>query len=437
MTLRSWLRLLAALAALAAAATGLASAQEGGTPPGTCAPDARQDSGAIYRICMPPAERYNGDLVIWAHGYQAFNEPLGIPEEQLCGVLQGSSICINDLANLLGFGFATTSYSRTGLAVLEGLADVVDLVDIYTRKHGQPDHVYLVGASEGGLVTVLGIERYPQVFDGGLAMCGPIGDFNIQPTYYGDFRVVFDYFFPGLIPGSATDIPPSLIQGWDSQWENVILPAVSDPANARTVRQLLRVTGAPFQRGDPNTILETIHDALWYSVFATDDAIAQLGGQPFDNTSRRYRGSGDDADLNDKVQRVSASPLALDTIEAFYQTSGELDNPVVTLHTTKDQQVPYEHEILYRRKVRDTGNRDLLKSFRIRRYGHCSIKTAEALLGFALLVKQVSNQPLEGVNSTLQSASDRQEWIEGVKDLNLPVAESDPAAQRRSPSKRR
>lgn len=29
-----------------------------------CDPDTRQESGAIYRICMPPAERYNNQLVI-------------------------------------------------------------------------------------------------------------------------------------------------------------------------------------------------------------------------------------------------------------------------------------------------------------------------------------------------------------------------------------
>ena len=77
-----------------------------------CEPDGTQTSGSIYRICMPPAGQYNGMLVIWAHGFQDAGTPVQIPEDQLC--LDG--ICIPDIVNGLGFGFATNSYSKTGLA---------------------------------------------------------------------------------------------------------------------------------------------------------------------------------------------------------------------------------------------------------------------------------------------------------------------------------
>ena len=31
-------------------------------------------------------------------------------------------------------------------------------------------------------------------------MCGPVGDFQKQIDYLGDFRVLFDYYFPNIMP---------------------------------------------------------------------------------------------------------------------------------------------------------------------------------------------------------------------------------------------
>ena len=69
--------------------------------------DGYQDSGAVYRICMPPAGNWNGDLLVYAHGYVAFNRPVEIPEDQM--VVPGTSLTIDQVANTLGYGFATTS----------------------------------------------------------------------------------------------------------------------------------------------------------------------------------------------------------------------------------------------------------------------------------------------------------------------------------------
>ncbi len=99
----------------------------------TCDPDGVQSSGSIYRICMPAPDAYNGILVIWAHGFQDAGTPVQIPEDQLCI----GDFCIPEVVNGLGFGFATNSYSKTGLAVVEGRADILDLVDIYTAQKGR------------------------------------------------------------------------------------------------------------------------------------------------------------------------------------------------------------------------------------------------------------------------------------------------------------
>ena len=360
-------------------------------PLSTCEPDGVQQSGAIYRICMPSPSRWNGDLVIFAHGYVAFNEPFGIPEDQVCS---SDGLCLPTLINALGYAFATTSYSENGLAVLPGVQDVVDLVDVFADTHGAPGHVFLTGASEGGIVTALAIEQYPDVFDGGLAACGPIGDWHKQIAYFGDFRVLFEYFFPGILPPSVTDVPMELIDDWDDVWENTVKPVVFDPMNQDKLAQLLKTAKTPFDKNDPATIELSVHDALWYWVFATNDAAGKLGGQPFDNVGRRYRGSHNDSALNAAVIRVAADQAAVDEIEANYQTTGDLEVPLVTLHTTKDQQVPYMHEPLYNMKVRDAGDTALHTNIPVYRYGHCNFKPFDVIRAFSVLVNKATGMPV-------------------------------------------
>ncbi len=369
-------------------------------PISTCEPDGIQSTGAIYRICMPPPSRWNGDLVIFAHGYVAFNEPFGIPEDQVCSP---DGLCLPTLINALGFAFATTSYSTNGLAVLPGVLDVVDLVDVFSDAHGAPGRVYLTGASEGGIVTALAAEQYPDVFDGGLAACGPIGDWHMQISYFGDFRVLFEYFFPGLLPPSVTGVPADLIENWDDVWENTIKPTVFDPMNADKLNQLLKTAKAPFVKNDPASIELTVHDALWYWVFATNDATDKLGGQPFDNVGKRYRGSKNDVALNAAVIRVAADQAAVDEIQANYQTTGDLEIPLVTLHTILDQQVPYMHEPLYRQKVMAAGDAALHANIPVFRYGHCNFKPLDVVVSFVILVGKVTGMEMD-MNAALARA---------------------------------
>jgi pimeloyl-ACP methyl ester carboxylesterase len=343
---------------------------------------------ARIQICVPPA--WNGDLVVFAHGYVA---PTGgdpaIPLDQL-ELPDGTSI--PRIVTGLGFAFATTSYSDDGLAVLPGVQDVTDLVDYFKAENPAPDHVYLVGASEGGLVTTLAVEQAPNVFSGGLATCGPVGDFRRQIDYWGDFRVLFDYFFPGVIPGDVLSVPDDVRKKWETDYVGAITAALT--ASPARLDKLLRVSRAPFDPNDPESKIETALGILWYNVFATDDARVKLGGgNPYDNSRRLYLGSGNDFWLNLLVNRYYADPRALAEIEDHYQTSGRLEAPLVTLHTTADPIVPYWHEPLY--SVKALANSGLLHTnVPVFRYGHCSFRAEEALVALGLLVLKVEGREL-------------------------------------------
>ena len=367
-------RLITAMGVLAAALMLLPA--PAGTAAGICE-DGVQESGALYRICLPDSN-WNGDLILYAHGYVDPQSPLAIPDDHLP---DGTSI--SEVINALGYAYATSSYSKNGLAVRQGVEDMADLAGIFVETHGEPGRVLIGGASEGGIVTTLSVERRPDAYDGGLAACGPIGSFQKQINYIGDFRAVFDYFFPGVIPGSPIDVPQEVIDNWDAVYVPAIEAAIA--ARPHATEQLLTVTGAPIDPANPATIAETVVGVLWYATHATNDASETLGGQPFDNSHRWYAGSDYDLLLNLRVQRIAAEPAALDEVAAHYGSSGVLSAPLVTLHTTGDQIVPYWHEPRYRLKT--LVNNPLQHSnIRIERYGHCNFTFGEVLQGLVRLL---------------------------------------------------
>lgn len=349
-----------------------------------------QDSGAKYMICLPDGWEGGHDLLMYAHGYVAPDRPVEIPMDQM--VLNGTSI--SDTVTTLGYAFATTSYATNGLAVRPAISDLLDLVNIFTSTWDTPHHIYLVGVSEGGLITTLSVEEHPEIYDGGLAMCGPYGDFSYQINHFGDFRVVFDYFFPSLMPGSPVTIPSSLVADWKSGYfSDTIKPAVEATENVTLVTELLRVTDVSPYGYLPPTSTSAIREVLQYNVFATEDGKTKLGGLPFDNRYRRYTGSSDDDALNAAVDRFAADEVALEAMSEHYRTTGKLTVPLVTLHTTGDPVVPYWHAVRYRGKTIAADNIALHRHITVEGHGHCAFSVGDIIPAFLNLVDMVENPP--------------------------------------------
>ncbi len=383
-----------------------------------CDTDGIQTGGSLYRICMPPSDQYNGRLVIFAHGFQDAGTPIGIPEDQLCVADQ----CFADIVNDLGFGFATNSYSKTGLAVRQGMDDILDLVDIFTASKGAPDKVYVTGASEGGVISALLVEQHPDIFAAGLAACGPVGDFPFQINYFGDARATFQYFFPGVIPGDPFQPDQGLIDIWSDYYEAMVKPVVFHPWNRGKLNQWVKVAKLPFDAANYlQTVEISVSDVLRYSVVNLNDAAATLGGFPFDNRARWYRGSNNDLLLNLLVPRADADAAAVTEMTTFYNPSGILQSPLVTLHTRRDQQVPYAHEPRYIAKTLASGS-FLTRHFNIpiNRFEHCNFTIGEALFAFALmLVYDNSLGELIGLNSFLAGA-DLEQFATRARAAALP-----------------
>ncbi len=370
---------------------------------------------AVYRICVP--RWWNGDLVVYAHGYVSPFRPVAIPEEQL----NFGDRSIEDLFTRLGYAFAVTSYAHNGLAIAQGIADVVDLVSVFEGLEGDPGRVYVVGLSEGGAVATLAVERHPETFDGGLATCGPIGSFLAQLAYQGNFRVLFDYFFPGILPPSPIAVPQYVIDNWPA-YEAAVRAVVTDPNRYPQRVQLFRVAGVPVDVNDAQAVSDTAALLLWFNVVGANDTVLRLGGQPFDNTMVWYQGSDDDGRLNALVERFAADPVALQTVAAAYETSGNLGRSLTTLHTTRDPLVPYGHEVLYTGKTAQLGTSDRHRNLPVERFGHCAFTEAEAIYAFGVLVRDVTGSPLPGAEAAFTTPEARTVYRRLVRDSDRAMA---------------
>jgi len=363
---------------LAAQCTSALAAQGSyGIPEGASGP-------AQYVVYMPqPASCYNGAMILFAHGYVPVGAPAGAWQSQLA--LPGGAN-LPALLNSLGFGFAASSFSKDGLAVVQGIQDTKALTNVIHALSIPVARYFVAGASEGGLVAAKSVES-DATYSGGVAVCGPVGDFRKQLDYFDNVRVLFDYFFPGVLttgtPGeSAINIPPALMINWTTVYE----PAVRKAVNANFLATLQLIAAARIPIGlDLRNAGDAIVDALWYNVFATADAQATLGGNPFDNLGTVYNGSFNNTRLNAKVARFAASPTALTSLQQ-YNTSGLLHDPLVTLHNLADPVVPFWQETLYREKAESTGSLRELVQIPAPRFGHCNVTATEAEAALAALL---------------------------------------------------
>jgi hypothetical protein len=121
----------------------------------------------------------------------------------------------------------------------------------------------------------------------------------------------------------------------------------------------------------------------------TQDLIDTTGGMPFDNSFTIYRGSNNDLALNLRVERVHGDAAAKNYVKQFYQTSGHLKVPLITLHNLLDPEVPYQHEAMYFLLTAFNGNGKFLTQIPVASYGHCNFGENDLLTAFGLLVSKI------------------------------------------------
>ncbi len=130
-----------------------ASADTAITLPTYCKYPVNGPSGEKDLICFPPDSiPWNGNFLIFAHGYVPSSPdiPIDIPWDQL---RLSDNSWLFEIPLSQGYAFATTSYHKNGLAIQEGLQDILALSSYIKTNFPETKKILLTGASEGGLIT--------------------------------------------------------------------------------------------------------------------------------------------------------------------------------------------------------------------------------------------------------------------------------------------
>jgi pimeloyl-ACP methyl ester carboxylesterase len=362
--------------ALVASMAGAASAQqhlEGSIGP-----------GSRYSLDLP--EAWNGDLVVYAHG---------IVDPALAVQLPSSQDGFDRIRAALlerGFAVAASSFSENGFALKDATQRTHQLSGLFVAQFGQPRRVLLAGHSLGSMAALQLTETFPTAYDGALVMCGFVGGTPREIEYMATARLAFDYFFPGVIPGSVFVIPGSL----DYRPPSASLPAGS-PLFAAVLNALLAGLAPPYPTiqlaiaaGLPgNGPAEWVNSALnviGFNLRYTRNLLEHTNGHiPFDNLDVVYAHAG----LNAGIGRLQGSPDALAYAARYYTPTADLRVPVQTLHSDRDPVVPVWHEDIYAERAVERGTSDLLQQTRVSAYGHCAFTDAQVLAAFDQLLSRL------------------------------------------------
>ena len=365
-----------------------------GLPPETACHVGVDTNGAFFLIAVPA--NYNNVLVLWNHGYS-----LSPPANLTAGDLGPGQLLLP-----LGFAVAASSYRPDaiglgGWAVADGAEDTENLRQQFVRIFGQPDLTFVVGASEGGLITATVAERFGTDengnlnYNGSLPLCGPLA--GGRRNWYGgfDLRVVYQYYCQNLPRPNETQYPLYFGLAPDNTLTlNDVVARINEctgvlqPPETRTPQQQQNLANILGVTKIPESFLLT---DMSFATFALQELVLVRthGLSPVTNLEVTYSGSDDDDALNGGVFRAGSNPDAVAFLSAAYDPTGNVAMPTLTMHTIGDGLVIVENENAYRETLQEAGTRSLLFQTYINANGHCQFTSSEALTAFDTLLNWV------------------------------------------------
>lgn len=370
--------------------------------------------GGGYQIEIP--DNWNGDLLVWAHGYHDDPTFLWVVPPPL-----------RDWLIENGYAWGASSFTTNGYDVTTGVKDTKTLVKFFQQEFGETDHVYISGESMGGTITAISVEQWPGLYNGGMSTSGSMDPY-LETDLVWDFYVLINALggFEATYP-----IPRNFVSS--GQYQTVLDTLTTDPEMfpfSLNEQGILLKNAIEMRSGGERPIFDQAF--LWAYDFLEDyiGPLIVFSGIDLDPTGVKgvwqdnwetvYQFDMDPAltpeelALNELVFRIERDPqVALpDGIRNVPVPTGKLKNPIISLHGIGDMLVPFSVEQSYAQKAADNGASNLLVVRAIRNFIH--------------------GAPFDFTPEELTTAfSDLVEWVEtGVKpdgdDILDPAVVSDP-----------
>ncbi|MGI9058684.1 MAG: alpha/beta hydrolase family protein [Ktedonobacteraceae bacterium] len=373
-----------------------------------------QLGGAYYTISVP--SNWQGTLVLYSHGYV-------FPGQALLNPAPDAGDALTEAALLQqGYALAGSSYSQNGWALQQAFHDQIALLDFFNATCGHPTRTIAWGHSLGGIITAGLVQLYPDRFVGALPMCGVVAG------GVGTWNQALDsaFAFNVLLAGNALPIvhitDPT---GTYNQAESIVETAQKTPQGKARIALASALADIPGwfdpstpEPGSMDYTTQEQNQFLWESqvdfAFAFEARVeleARAGGNPSWNTGVDYRtqlahsassrevsalykqaGLNLNQDLNTltTTQRIKADPGAVGYLNKYITFNGDLNMPVLTMHTTGDGLVVNQDEQAYASVVDWRGDSNLLRQVFVHRAGHCAFTPAETVTAFQTLIHRLA-----------------------------------------------
>jgi pimeloyl-ACP methyl ester carboxylesterase len=348
-------------------------------------------NGAGWQIEVP--NNWNGDLVLYAHGYAGTGAQLSV---QVPAFIRGYLI-----AN--GYAWAASSYRANGYVPGTGAEDTNDLLKIFkdevrtpAGKKAKLNRVYLYGVSMGGHVVGNMIEKWRNSFAGALPICGVMGDNELFDFFQDQYLLAETLVGNVPIVPTPADYFTNPLMGW--KVTRTLLGA-SFPRMLTAKGTLFKQIIENLSGGD-----RPVFDEGWVGPSGGDFTFnfgSAVAGPGRENVDTIYQFDTDPAlspeerTFNGSIIRIAASTQDRDRNGIFNAAtsspslSAKFKIPVLTMHTLGDLFVPFHMEQVYARRAIEAGTADLLVQRAIRGRAHCEFTAAEVSTAFGNLVNWV------------------------------------------------
>jgi pimeloyl-ACP methyl ester carboxylesterase len=368
--------------------------------------------GANYTIQVP--SNWNGTLVLYSHGYVFTTSPLLNPAPDAGDPLTGAALLQQ------GYALAGSSYSQNGWALQQAFHDQIALLDFFNTTCGQPIRTIAWGHSLGGIITAGLVQLNPDRFAGALPMCGVLAGGVGTWNQALDSAFAFNLLLAANVPIVHLTNPSAAF----NQAESVLTSAQSTPQGKARTALFAALGDIPgwFDQASPEPAstdyaTQENNQFLWeskvdfvFAFFARAELESRAGGNPSWNTGVDYgvqlAHSADSREvtalykqaglsLNTDLKALAAAPRisadsgAVSYLNQYITFDGNLNMPVLSMHTTGDGLVVNEDEQAYASVVSSAGDNSLLRQVFVHRAGHCTFTPAETLTAFQTLIQRL------------------------------------------------
>lgn len=393
--------------------------------PGVATKTGTLSDGATYLMQVPV--NWNGTLFLYSHGYVTPGSPN--PAMDVGDPVTGAFLLAN------GFALAGSSYATTGWAIHEALSDQIAVLDLFDSMFGHPVATIAWGHSLGGIITAGLIQRNPKRFSAAQPMCGVLSGGVATWNTALDAEFAFKTL---LAPTTGLQLVDITNPGANlTLAEEILAGAQATPQGRARIALGAALGDTPgwFTPATPEPsptdfTSQEANQFLWDQqidfpfVFAFRAELeARAGGNISWNTGVDYRkqleksvnrdevwalyqtaGLSLEADLDtlNHAARIKANPEAVEYVEQNIIFNGQIDIPVLTMHTKGDGLVVVENESAYKDVVdRVDDNSRLLRQTFVDRAGHCAFTPAETIAAAETLLQRLETGHWPSIEANL------------------------------------